>query len=948
MSLRVNDLDACGCCEPPATDVSVYNRAGLTALSYRVGTYGTFLQRMLGRLPVQTIPDGENRGTRPLAALSTRSADDGSVALLDAAAVVADVLTFYQERIANEGFLATALERRSVLELARAIGYELAPGVAASTHLAFTVEKPALVPADVVPPEERGFQGAPGTGTPTTAIVPAGLAVQSIPGPGELPQTFETAHELEARIDWNAIRPLLTHEQPFDPDAKTIYIEGTNTGIEIGTRLLFLLRNDDETVDESVRTVANVTVEDRAQRTRVDLAGATGVFAYVPISKSLLSYAIPVIQKAAFTQLGVQQHVLTASWKQKDFSSFVTMQKWQGPLLTSYLVGLIKKKPKPPQPSASLEPLTQSELHVMTVRSAAFGHNAPRWASLPKNRDGTDPVWSNWDASPRSIAENSSGDDYDGAPDGLPSLDFWFDRVIKEVRQGGWIVIENGASTKVVRVQDVAEASLADYAMSGRATGVIVQEPNGGPVGAADLSSRKTRTTTLLAGNQAVALARLPIEEPIGAGTEEAAQVTLDGLVLGLSIGRPVAITGERNDLPGVHATEIATLADIIHDKGLTTFFFETGLQYSYVRATVTINANVVLATHGETVNEVLGSGDAATPNQRFRLRRPPLTHVAAASSSGAASTLEVRVEGVEWEEQSSLYAVPPDTRAYIIRIDDDAAATVIFGDGVQGARLPTGTTNVLATYRTGIGLGGEVDARSLTVLQQKPLGIREVTNPVAATGAEDPETLAGARTAAPLTVRTLDRIVSLDDYADFAGNFAGVGKATANAVWDGRGRRVIVTIGGANGEPIDENGVLAGKLSGAISENRAPLEPFVLKTFQPLFFDVEANVLVDPAYQAEVVLAAVESALLGRFRFDVRDFAQSVTAAEIVATIQAVPGVIATDLNALHLVTTEDGGTTLASILQARPARYENGVPLLAELLLINPAGVSLGEMSP
>ena len=82
----------------------------------------------------------EDAGERPLADLATRASDDPSIALLDAAAVVADVLTFYQERIANDGFLRTAIERRSVLEMARAIGYELNPGVAATAYLTFTVE----------------------------------------------------------------------------------------------------------------------------------------------------------------------------------------------------------------------------------------------------------------------------------------------------------------------------------------------------------------------------------------------------------------------------------------------------------------------------------------------------------------------------------------------------------------------------------------------------------------------------------------------------------------------------------------------------------------------------------------------------------------------------------------------------------------------------------------
>ena len=50
------------------------------------------------------------------------------------------MLTFYQERIANEGYLRTATERRSILELARLIGYRLRPGVSASVFLAFTIE----------------------------------------------------------------------------------------------------------------------------------------------------------------------------------------------------------------------------------------------------------------------------------------------------------------------------------------------------------------------------------------------------------------------------------------------------------------------------------------------------------------------------------------------------------------------------------------------------------------------------------------------------------------------------------------------------------------------------------------------------------------------------------------------------------------------------------------
>src|SRR2546430_6091159 len=125
--------------------------------------------------------------TPALRSLKTRDDDDFTIALLDGWATVADVLTFYSERIANESFLHTATERRSILELARSIGYELNPGVAASTWLAFTVDESL---------------GAPGY-----ANIEKDTKVQSIPGPNEKPQVFETAELFLARKEWNELRP---------------------------------------------------------------------------------------------------------------------------------------------------------------------------------------------------------------------------------------------------------------------------------------------------------------------------------------------------------------------------------------------------------------------------------------------------------------------------------------------------------------------------------------------------------------------------------------------------------------------------------------------------------------------------------------------------------------------------------------------------------------------
>ncbi len=113
-SLR--ELDDCGCCcgtQARRTPASIENRPGLSAIAYRVGTHSQIKRTMLAALSDSSRP--------ALKYLNTRDDDDFSIALLDAWATVADVLTFYQERVANESYLRTATDRRSVVELVRAL-----------------------------------------------------------------------------------------------------------------------------------------------------------------------------------------------------------------------------------------------------------------------------------------------------------------------------------------------------------------------------------------------------------------------------------------------------------------------------------------------------------------------------------------------------------------------------------------------------------------------------------------------------------------------------------------------------------------------------------------------------------------------------------------------------------------------------------------------------------
>lgn len=190
-----------------------WNSPGLSALAYRISDYTTAKQRVLESLYVPLIPD---RIT--LAALKTRDRDDLTIALIDAWAMVIDVLTFYQERIANEGFWRTATERRSLLELSRTIGCELDPGVAASTYLVFTVE----------------------TTAPKMVTVAAGTAIASIPGENEQSQIFETNEPLIAHADWNVLAPRLSRPQTITSKTNQLYLQGLNLQLQSGDRLLLI------------------------------------------------------------------------------------------------------------------------------------------------------------------------------------------------------------------------------------------------------------------------------------------------------------------------------------------------------------------------------------------------------------------------------------------------------------------------------------------------------------------------------------------------------------------------------------------------------------------------------------------------------------------------------------------------------------------------------------
>jgi hypothetical protein len=165
-----------GCCDPPAPPPAAPlrpdNQPGLSAVGYRIGTFTSFRRAMLDAvrrpdLLTTTILEAVRHGApptvtplNPFSRWRAGSEGDYLTMLIELWAYLADILTFYQERIANEALLPTATQRDSLLRLAGLIDYRPNPGAAANARVAFTVEKGKSI---TVPARFRvGSRAAPG------------------------------------------------------------------------------------------------------------------------------------------------------------------------------------------------------------------------------------------------------------------------------------------------------------------------------------------------------------------------------------------------------------------------------------------------------------------------------------------------------------------------------------------------------------------------------------------------------------------------------------------------------------------------------------------------------------------------------------------------------------------------------------------------------------------
>lgn len=323
-------------------------------------------------------------------------------------------------------------------------------------------------------------------------------------------------------------------------------------------------------------------------------------------------------------------------------------------------------------------------------------------------------------------------------------------------------------------------------------------------------------------------------------------------------------------------------------DGETTQVIFETDTEITVPALTTPgTNTKSVIATQGFTVNNEVVTGQATgQPNQVY-----PLT-----VDSVIEGSVSVVIDNVTYEKVQYLIDVPGTTPAFTTFTDSDGITYIQFGDNI-GGKIPPLNKAIYATYRVGGGTEGNVSAGSLTeIITGYTTGL-SVTNQAAAIGGEDPETTDSIKVNAPLSLKSLNRAVSLADYSSLTLQVAGVAKAVATsetyssvvvyfAPFGDRGVEDDNITPTANFDLLELEVVdyLTGKAPANTTITLAP--PSYVHS------DIKIAITVLPQYRRSSVQAAVLTAINDILAFENVLFADRISLQYIMKTIANVPGV--------------------------------------------------------
>jgi hypothetical protein len=286
--------------------------------------------------------------------------------------------------------------------------------------------------------------------------------------------------------------------------------------------------------------------------------------------------------------------------------------------------------------------------------------------------------------------------------------------------------------------------------------------------------------------------------------------------------------------------------------------------------------------------NEPLGQS-SGEPNQSFRPRQSP---VLLSRNPDRETYLTVEVDAgsgyEQWQRRGTLLHSLDDSQHYRVQVDGSDHGEIIFGDGKYGQIPPLGST-IRATYLIGGGATGNVGKGTITKVTSGVNPLPEVvTNPKAASGGADRETIAHARQQAPAVYRSLQRAVTPADYVALAENFPGILKAAVEA--PGWNFVDIYVVAQGNQPPTDD---LRAKLLQYFDDKRMVTTLVNIRQPQFVTINITVNKLgIEPTHYVQDVKGQVQQAINGLFAMERLEFRQSFYISKVYEAIENLPGV--------------------------------------------------------
>jgi hypothetical protein len=346
--------------------------------------------------------------------------------------------------------------------------------------------------------------------------------------------------------------------------------------------------------------------------------------------------------------------------------------------------------------------------------------------------------------------------------------------------------------------------------------------------------------------------------------------------------------------------TKVATTA--VTNAASSQIVFETLAEATVPAKVGSTNGSVqAAASQGTTVsNEVIGTSNGQL-NQVYKLSQASVINNSVSVVSG----------GVTYTQVPYLIDYNGYDAVFSLYTNAAGVSYVLFGDNISG-RVPTNSSVIYATYRVGGGTSGNVAANTIkTILTNNQVGLTVLNtvygNPEdngSATGGTDAETTDSIRINAPLSLRTINRAVSLSDYAALV-KAAGVAKASAVAD--------VYTSVTVFFVPYGDPGVLVDNITpSTIFNNTVPKIKTYLTdkipanttvTYQPAFYvnsDLTAQITILPKYKNINVQIEARRAIALLFALENVAFQDTIYLHDVISAITSVNGVASVKITKL------------------------------------------------